>query len=231
MVRLSNKVEMSTANQLLKTKINEYEGGWLWEVVNHQNPLLILGSQGTGKTTLAASISMVREQVLGIPVLELIDIHSKLPNHPIVDYLNVEKTTYDRGRVQESLIEACSRWIENINSGKRIPLKQLIIDESTKLFETENGKLFFRNMRSDCRKAKERLIVIGHESVLKMSASSTKLGEYYVDGLPIIACKPYKKAIINGLYDEEGEPIKDLSVTIPDWFNPESLQTLLEVNN
>ena len=235
----SSSESPNNAKQDIINELKEHEGGWIWEIIEFQKPLWILGAQGSGKSTLAAAIAMVRAYCLGMEFYQLIDRHATRNLSEAWLYLQPKEIAESLEDIAEGLDGARGRWIEKINSGENLAPSQVLVDEFTNLSQEPDTKdpaaAFFRSSLSDPRKAKEYIIGLAHYFTVSARGGSGGTKQGSDEGTITIKRKtrngkvPLPHAVVNGLFDEQGEPIEDKKVTIPDWFRPERLAKRLGI--
>ncbi|MGD1912117.1 MAG: hypothetical protein ACFB2X_15045 [Rivularia sp. (in: cyanobacteria)] len=217
--------------------LKEHEGGWLWKVVNFQKPVWVIGSQGSGKSTLTACLALIREHCLGIPVHFLIDKHAGRNIQDAWKFLHPKEIAQTITAIADGLQNSVKRWDDRINSGEQLTPLQTIVDEFTNLSQIEATKeqaaMFFRASLSDPRKAKEYILGIAHYFTKTATGGGEGMHQGKIEGCITIKRKtangqtPLPNALLTGIYDEEGEPVIDQKVTIPAWMRPEKLAEML----
>ena len=227
------------ANQLVKA-LQDHENGWLYKIIKIRKPLWIIGGQGAGKSTLAASIIMLRFYILGIELLEIIDAHAqKNCGKAWKQLIEMGSTppaiigaSNDYTSINESFTGVIQRWADRTEDDTPT---QSLVDEFTNLSDadecSESAGRFVKHSLSDIRKAAEYWIFIAHyftatatgdaKGTHTAKASQTiQIEKYSDDGE-----KPLPNATVNGLVDDKGKPIKNLEVTIPKWLLPQTISS------
>ncbi len=233
----SNSPNKQLINDLIQA-LEQHEGGWLYKILKIQKPLWIVGGQGAGKSTLAASIVLLRHYIFGWELIEIIDAHGQkncskawkrlmeLGNTPpavIGAYNNYED-------IDQSFLTTIKRWADRTEDDTPT---QSLVDEYTNLSDAEeckeNAGRFTKHSLSDIRKASECWIFIAHFFTATATgdakgthkarvAQTIQIEKFSADGL-----KPLSNVIINGLVDEKGKAIENLEATIPAWLMPENI--------
>jgi hypothetical protein len=224
-------------NQLVNA-LKEHSDGWLYKILSIQKPLWIIGGQGAGKSTLAASIILLRHYILGWELIEIIDAHAQKNCTKAWKYLMelgdnrtaVIGANNDYESINESFTSIISRWATR--SEDDTPTQSLV-DEYTNLSDAELCKdssgRFVKHSLSDIRKAAEYWVFIAHyftatatgdaKGTHKAKVNQTiQIERYSAD-----AKTPLSNATLNGLVNEKGKVIQDLEVTIPNWLRPETI--------
>lgn len=224
-------------NQLVDA-LKQHEDGWLYKIIKIKKPLWIIGGQGAGKSTLAASIILLRHYILGIGLIEIIDAHAQknctkawkhlmeLGNNPPA----VVGANNNYESIDESFTNVIERWASRTEDDTPT---QSLVDEYTNLSDAELCKesagKFTKHSLSDIRKAAEYWIFIAHfftatatgksDGTHKARLNQTiQIEKYSADGE-----KPLPNATVNGLVDEKGKLIENIEVTIPGWLRPETI--------
>jgi hypothetical protein len=231
----SNNREL--VNQLVDA-LKQHENEWLYKIIKIRKPLWIIGGQGAGKSTLAASIILLRHYLFGWELVEIIDAHAQknctkawkhlmeLGNNPPA----VVGANNDYESINESFTGIIDRWA--LRSEDDTPTQSLV-DEYTNLSDAEACKesagKFVKHSLSDIRKAAEYWVFIAHfftatatgksEGTHKARVNQTiQIEKYSADGET-----PLSNATVNGLVDSKGKLIENMEVTIPGWLRPESI--------
>jgi hypothetical protein len=219
-------------NDLIEA-LKSYEDGWLWKIIDNQKPVWVLGEAGSGKSTLAASIVMIRQYLFDMPLYQLVDAHAGDNLRKAWKYLSPVSVAQDEEQIGQAFDDARERWLDRINNQPDKRPQQLLVDEFTNYSDSditkEPAKKFVKASLSDPRKADEWLVCIAHFFTNTATGGSDGTakgrarGTIQIDRKTANGKTPLNNATINGLNNEEGEPIEDLKVTIPSWLNPEDI--------
>jgi hypothetical protein len=224
-------------NQLVNA-LKEHEDGWLYKILKIRKPLWIIGGQGAGKSTLAASIILLRHYIFGWELIEIIDAHAqkncgKAWKH-LMELGNTSPAVVgannDYEGINTSFTGIIERWTTRTEDD--IPTQSLA-DEFTNLSDApeckESAGRFVKHSLSDIRKASEYWVFIAHyftatatgkaDGTHKARVNQTiQIEKYSADGET-----PLSNATVNGLVDEKGKLIENMEMTIPSWLRPETI--------
>jgi hypothetical protein len=210
-----------------------HEDGWLWKIIDNQKPIWVLGEAGSGKSTLAASIVMIREKLFDMPLYQLVDAHAGDNLKKSWKYLSPTFVAQSEEEIGQAFDDARERWLDRINNQENKKAQQLLVDEFTNYSDSDitkdPAKKFVKASLSDPRKAEEWVVCIAHFFTNTATGGSDGTakgrarGTIQIDRKTANGKTPLNNATINGLNDEQGEPIEDLKVTIPGWLTPDSI--------
>jgi hypothetical protein len=229
----------STDEQLKNTLINalkNHENGWLWNIIENQTPLWLIGRQGSAKTWTACTFALARKYCLNMPVRHLIDEHAKGVNWQIWKYLEPQTVTSDvefMGEIFDSIVENWKLRIEGKNELEKpakITPEQIIIDEYTAL-KSEVGEpadRFYRRHLKDTRKAQAYVIGVTHNDTNSSYPEGTKeqreAGTILIQKFSSNGKFPLPRIkIVRGLFDDSGNELLDFEASFPNWFRPETI--------
>ncbi|BAZ19043.1 hypothetical protein NIES4071_109280 (plasmid) [Calothrix sp. NIES-4071] len=224
-------------NQLVNA-LKEHESGWLYKVLKIRKPLWIIGGQGAGKSTLAASIILLRHYIFGWELIEIVDAHAQKNCTKAWKYLMelgdnppaVVGANNDYESINTSFTSIIERWTTRTEDDTPT---QSLADEFTNLSDApeckESAGRFVKHSLSDIRKAAEYWVFIAHYFTATATGDAKgthtaknnqtiQIERYSADGE-----RPLSNATVNGLVDEKGKAIKNLEVTIPNWLRPETI--------
>ena len=220
----------------LVNALKNHENGWLWNIIDNQTPLWLIGRQGSAKTWTACTFALVRKYCLGIPIRHLIDEHAKGVNSQIWKYLEPQTTTSDVeyiGEIFNSITENWKLRIEGKNELEqpaKISPEQVIVDEYTAL-KSEVGEpadRFYRRHLKDTRKAKSYVVGVTHNDTNSSYPEGTKeqreAGTILIQKFSSNGKAPLPRIkIVRGLFDDSGNELLDFEAMIPSWFYPEKI--------
>lgn len=229
------KAPQGTTAQELVQLLQNHEGGWLWDVIESTKPVWVLGGQGSGKSSFAASIVMSRKAIFDWNITSIVDAHGHKNRAkawklliPLEPELIGERNDYLA--IGEAMNEAVQRWSDRTENDRPI---QTLWDELTQLSLQddckESVKRFVRHSLTDVRKAAEYLVCISHAFTNAASGNAEGFNDLRQSETIQIKRKskngrvPLNHAEISGLYDDDGNLIESKRVTVPDWFYPDSL--------
>lgn len=217
----------------LTEALKNHDDGWLWKVIENQKPIWVLGEAGSGKSTLAAAIVMIREKLFDMPLYQLVDAHAGDNLKKSWKYLSPAFIAQGEEEIGQAFDDARERWLDRINNQENKKAQQILVDEFTNYSESditkESAKKFVKASLSDPRKAEEWAVFIAHFFTNTATGGSDGTakgrarGTIQIDRKTANGKTPLKNVTINGLNDEEGEPIEDLKITIPDWLTPDAI--------
>jgi hypothetical protein len=227
--------------QELVKLLQEHEGGWLWEIVDTLKPTFLLGSQGAGKSYFAASLALCKLFINQVKVASLTDPHfNKNREKGWKKLIPLEPEVYggaqDWEAVSEGIEQGFNRWTCRTEDDPPITS---IWDEATNWAKHEECKKqaeeFMGRVLADPRKSAEGPIVITHSLTNAGTGGGAGFAEARGEGIIVIRLnannkqKPTFKGKCEGLKDEDGSLIEEMQITIPKWFNPESIAEMFEV--
>jgi hypothetical protein len=235
--RLSDSTPETSNKELVNSLIEamkSHEDGWLWEIIDNQTPLWLIGRQGCGKTWKAATFAMVRKYCLDMPVRHLIDEHATGDNTKIWKYLEPQQISESLEEIADTFESIMDSWKLRI-AGKNeqekpatIAHEQIIIDEYTELKSEvgEPAERFYKRHLKDTRKAKSCVIGVTHNDTNNAypegTQSQRESGTILIKAFSANGRAPLPRVkIVRGLLDAVGNELTDVEKTMPDWFTPD----------
>lgn len=228
----------------LKLRLQEHEGGWLWELVDNKKPLWVVGGQGSWKSNFASTIAMCRYIFNGWKIVSITDPHmhqNRLKDAPWYNLIRLEPECYGQHEdgtgfnwesIEES-IEACfKRWKER---SLQSPIVVSIWDEVSSYSDNVNSSDGWAlRINTDPRKANEAMILLAHGKTQRMTGGGKGTSEAKEENCIFLKLGsnnkglPTFKGYLEGWKNEEGDIIEEMKITIPkDWFNPITIGELL----
>lgn len=212
--------------------ILDHEGGWIAKLIGCP-ALLIYGGQGSGKTTMAASIALIRK-LFGSHEIKVYDPHGHQNAHKWHGCEIIGgRLRYDEiaEGIEEYFAGLCDRteesppisrfWDELTNYATRVKSKQI-------------GELL-PSALSDARKARDFQVFIGHGPDLGLVGGPTRSGSHGMKQRGLVQLQllfeeneigdpyPAMRGVLFGqVRDRQGRSI-DTPITIPSWLNPQQL--------
>jgi len=216
----------------LTDALRTWEDGWLWRLLNDMRPLVLTGDQGSGKTSTAAVICLIRQQ-LGAEISWLCDHHYYGANQKAWGVLAPTKVAATDGEIGAALTEIVAWWAQRIAQDTK-DTKQVLVDEFTHLVKTvgEPAEVFIQKLLTDTRKARCQLTLITHTLTNSSFGNGTHetrkngticLRRYSADGrtpLPRVVTLWGEKAT-------NGDALENTEHTLPSWFRPEVIKSHL----
>lgn len=231
---VENKSEVSSKDQIIKLLL-EHENGWLYDIVTGIKPLYIIGDQGSFKTYSTATIALLRQYIASCKLVSIVDPHfHQNKDEGWKTLLSLEPKCYGANQnwyeVNEGIQSAFNRW--NNRTLKDQPVCS-IFDEMTNysLHEEccESAAELNRRILSDPRKSNEGVIIISHGFTNEATGGTKGFAKTRESGTLQLELKsnnkmqPLFKGVLNGYKDGDGSLIKDMPITLPDWFRPETV--------
>lgn len=221
--------EVKSPQDTLTTALKTWEGGWLWRLIEDMRPVVITGDQGSGKTSLAATICYIRSQ-LGFSLKWLCDHHYYGANQKAWGVLKPEKIAATDSEIGVALSDIVLWWSHRI-AGDVKETSQVLVDEFTHLVKSvgEPAELFIQKLLTDTRKARCQLTLITH--TLTNSAFGTGTHETRKHGT--ICLRRFsangktplpRVSVLWGERAENGDPQENVDHTIPVWFQPSAVE-------
>ena len=228
----------------LQATDNSFEGRkqQLWELIQSESPwlgkllkrkpLLVVGPQGSGKTTFVKFLALLRSLLLGHQI-KVSDPHAH--NNDWFDSWEVVGSQYDYKGIDEAL----KNYFQRLKSSNVAVTS--VWDEVTNYADnckSDEAERFLKSVLADCRKSNEFPILLSHGetlgslgggkggaskmkdvglTTLNLQRTSNKMGEDM----------PAFRGCLKGLdYADDGKPITYSVELNPDWMNPEYLLNL-----
>jgi hypothetical protein len=219
-----------TPNEELKNSLvdalKDHEGGYLWFIISALKPLWLIGNPGSGKTTTAAAIALIRKYCLDAPIEYLIDRHATGDNADVWKYLQPKNTAEIEEDIASAMQDNIVFWGNRIKAKPNNKL-QIIIDEFTNLrgIVGELADTWFKFSLTDPRKAKCFVLGITHNDTNSTFPEGTKdtrkAGMILVQKFSANGETPLPRIVIRyGLVDADGNNLEDVEKTLPAWFHP-----------
>lgn len=226
----------------LKTLLKEHENGWLWDLIQSVQPIIIYGKSGSYKSCTATCLALLKNHFLGAKLESIADpqwhqnrvgawkeLTSLEPNE-FGEQSNWDGEIDSYQSAIEQLLKRCRE--RGLQSEPIIS----VWDELTKLghYLPDIAKGFMPEVMSSPRKANEHVILITH--------SLTKTGLGNVDGMSesikegtfrlklsgTNTLTPLFKGKLDGWLDNNGELVDEYPVTLPSWFRVEKIKELMK---
>ena len=204
---------------------------WLGKLLKRK-PLLVVGPQGSGKTTFVKFLAMLRSLLLGHQI-KVSDPHAHnnewFYNWGVVgsqyDYKQINNALKDYfNRLKSSNVETTSIWDEVTNYADNC--------------KSEESERFLKSVLADCRKSNEFPILLSHgETLGSLGGGKGGASKMKIEGLTTLKLlrksdsmgedRPAFKGYLSGLdYAEDGKPISYSVELNPGWMNPDYLLNL-----
>lgn len=207
------------------------EAEWLAKLLKRK-PLLIVGPQGSGKTTFVKFLALLRSLYLGHKI-KVSDPHAH--NNGWFDTWEIVGGGYDYKGIDRAL-----KGYFNRLKNSKIPTTS-IWDEVTNYADncqSEHSEKFLKSVLADCRKSNEFPILLSHgETLGSLGGGKGGASKMKTEGLTTLKLlrksdsmgvdKPAFKGYLSGLdYAEDGKPISYSVELNPTWMNPDYLLNL-----
>lgn len=207
------------------------EAEWLAKLLKRK-PLLIVGPQGSGKTTFVKFLALLRSLYLGHKI-KVSDPHAH--NNDWIDTWDVVGSNYNYKAIDKAL----KGYFDRLRTSK-IAITS-VWDEATNYAEncqSEHSEKFLKSVLADCRKSNEFPILLSHgETLNSLGGGKGGASKMKTEGLTTLKLlrkadsmgvdKPAFKGYLSGLdYAEDGKPISYSVELNSSWMNPEYLLNL-----
>ena len=204
------------------------ESPWLGKLLKRK-PLLIVGPQGSGKTTFVKFLALLRSLLLGHQI-KVSDPHAH--NNSWFDSWEVVGSGYDYKGIDAAL----KNYFKRLKSSKVAVTS--IWDEVTNYADncqSDESERFLKSVLADCRKSEEFPILLSHgETLGSLGGGKGGASKMKTEGLTTLKLlrksdsmgvdKPAFRGYLSGLdYADDGKPISYSVELNPDWMNPEYL--------
>ena len=225
------------AKEKLIEKLKSHENGWLYTLVMTNKPIFVIGSQGSWKSTCAATIALCRYYLKGQKIVAITDPHfNKNSDDAWKELIPLEPECYGGAQdwvdVALGIQEGFNRW--NHRTLKNDPLTSIWDEQTNWILHDEcakSAKEFMGRVISDPRKSNEGVLVITHSFTNAGTGGSSGFAASRDEGVLQLRLNadnemcPLFKGKLLGFKDEEGELFEELKVTVPkDWFNPSAIR-------
>ena len=207
------------------------EAPWLGKLLKRK-PLLVVGPQGSGKTTFVKFLAMLRSLLLGHEI-KVSDPHAH--NNNWFDAWEVVGNGYDYKeidialknyfkRLKSSTVETTSIWDEVTNYADNC--------------RSDESERFLKSVLADCRKSSEYPVLLSHgETLGSLGGGKGGASKMKTEGLTTLKLlrksdsmgvdTPAFKGYLSGLdYVDDGKPISYSVDLNPSWMNPDYLLNL-----
>jgi hypothetical protein len=228
--------------KLMLEKLKEHEDGWLYKVVEFRKPNYIFGGMGSGKSSLASSIILIRHFLFDCPLEMVIDAHAQVNIleawEPLMEVFGDDLKIVGHGNnypaIAKGFTDSVNRWADKMPKFKKgeIGKSQMLVDEMSNLSDKDDCKEecanFNKQALSDPRKAGEYVMVLTH--MITQTGTGNKGGTSKARNTQTIQIErksangeiPIPNVIVNGLPDEKGD-MEEFNATIPDWMRAERI--------
>ena len=207
------------------------EAPWLGKLLKRK-PLLIVGPQGSGKTTFVKFLALLRSLLLGHQI-KVSDPHAH--NNSWFDTWEVVGSQYDYKGIDSAL----KNYFKRLKSSNVAVTS--VWDEVTNYADncrSDESERFLKSVLADCRKSDEFPILLSHgETLGSLGGGKGGASKMKTEGLTTLKLlrksdsmgvdKPAFRGYLSGLdYADDGKPISYSVELNPDWMNPEYLLNL-----
>lgn len=207
------------------------ESPWLGKLLKRK-PLLVVGPQGSGKTTFVKFLALLRSLLLGHQI-KVSDPHAH--NNGWIDTWEIVGGGYDYKGIDKAL----KGYFQRLKSSKVAVTS--IWDEVTNYADnckSDEAERFLKSVLADCRKSNEFPVLLSHgETLGSLGGGKGGASKMKTEGLTTLKLlrkadsmgvdKPAFKGYLSGLdYAEDGKPISYSVDLNPSWMNPDYLLNL-----
>lgn len=233
-----------TTTQALPPTDNSFEGRkqQLWQLIQRdaewlgkllkRKPLLVVGPQGSGKTTFVKFLALLRSLFLGHEI-KVSDPHAH--NNDWLESWEIVGGNYDYKAIDQAL----KGYFDRLKSS-HTPTTS-IWDECTNYAEncqSECAEKFLKSVLADSRKSHEFPILLSHgETLSNLGGGKGGANKMKQEGLTTLKLlrksdemgedRPAFKGYLSGLdYAEDGQPISYSVELNSEWMNPDYLLAL-----
>ena len=225
----------------LKVLLKEHEGGWLWDLVESPQPIVLYGKSGSYKSYTASCLALLKHHFIGAKLESIADPQwhqNREAAWKELLYLKPlefgEQSNWDDEVDSyqcaiEALLERCKE--RNLTSEPIIS----IWDELTKLghYLPNIAKLFMPEVVSSPRKANEHCILLTHNITQKGLGDVKGMDETIKDGTFRLklsgtnGLKPLFKGKLDGWLNSDGDLVEEYPITLPPWFRVEKIKEMI----
>ena len=232
----SSEAKLEEITKLLQ----EHEVGWLYTLCTTRKVLIIEGEQGSFKSYTAALIAFLRFHLKGHKLGWIVDSdyhQNKNKAWKILQKLGVE--AYGANKNGEGIKAGIERFLEGIKirDEDSSDIETIIFDELTTYGDYSEceqvAKSFMKFALSAPRKAAYGLIAITHAMTNEGTgkgagmAATRKRGTLHLLLHADNDYNPTFMGVLNGFKDSSGQVVEDMPITLPDWFRPEQVATMV----
>ena len=222
-----------TPNEQLKQSLIEalknHEDGYLWFIISALKPLWLIGNPGSGKTTTAAAVALIRKYCLDAPIEYLIDRHATGDNADVWKFLQPKNIAEIEEDIAVTMQDNITFWGNRIKAKPNDKL-QVIVDEFTNLrgIVGELADTWFKFSLTDPRKAKCFVLGITHNDTNSTFPEGTKdtrkAGMILIQKFSANGETPLPRIVVRyGLVDAAGNSLEDVEKSLPSWFHPQKI--------
>ena len=178
--------------KIIISQLKEHEDGWLWKVINAKKPLWIIGEQGSGKSSFATCVCLIRYALFGWQLRMVVDAHGQKNEKdawkPLAEvFSNFQEMLVGSHNNYEAIaqgfLESIDIWAERMGQNPKPDYIQSIYDEMTQLSMQpdckEEAKAFVRNSMSDTRGGRDKVICIAHTFTNAATGDASGFNPFY----------------------------------------------------
>ena len=187
------------------------------------------GQPGSGKTTTASAIALIRKYCLYAPIEYLIDRHATGDNADVWKFLKPKNIAEIEDNIAATMQDNIIFWGNRIKSKPQDRL-QVIVDEFTNLrgIVGDIADTWFKFSLTDPRKAKCYVLGITHNDTNTTFPEGTKdtrkAGMILVQKFSANGETPLPRIVVRyGLVDTAGNNLEDVEKTLPNWLHPQKI--------
>ena len=222
--------------------LKEHEDGWLYKVLEFRKPLWIIGGQGSGKSTIASCIILLRYFMFDYGLEFIVDAHAQVNRleawEPLIEIfgedLKIVGDGNNYGAIANTFEGILKIWADRMPKFKRgeVGKTQMLVDEFSNLADMEECKeqagMMAKKSLSDPRKAGYFCIFLSHFATQTGTGNkggtseARKTQTIQINRKSANGETPLPNVTVNGLPDAEGN-LEEFNGTIPNWFRPEKI--------
>ena len=222
------------ANQQLKNSLidalENYEGGWLWYLVESFTAIIIHGKAGSYKSYTAAAIALLKHYLIDAKVESICDIDfDQNKNDSWKFIVPMEPSIYGQGIDWESYNEGFIAAIDRskVRTLKDKPIVSIWDELTNAKGQFDNAQNVVPFVIATPRKRNEHCILISHNLTQDCLGGCTGMSEpiktqtYRLNLKTTPQGKPLFKGILEGLVDNDGNELEEHKISLPGWLRPE----------